>query len=109
MRSRRQSSLVLAGIQTADLVVTLVSPKYGEAHLDHLGVPRALRPALPMIKLAAVVALIATRDRPRLRSTTGAALVAYYSAAVTFHILSGDSPKQAAPAATCGVLASTIV
>ena len=40
---------------------------------------------------------------------TGAALVAYYSAAVTFHVLSGDSPRDAVPAATCAVFAGTIV
>ena len=37
------------------------------------------------------------------------ALVAYYSAAVTFHVESGDPPRDAAPAALFGALAATIV
>lgn len=96
-------------MQAADLVVSLVDPRFGDAHLDHLGVPRWLRPALPAIKATAVVALVAGRDRPRLRSATGLALVGYYSAAVTFHLESGDPPSQAAPAAAFGTLAAAIV
>ena len=109
MNRRRQTSLVLATLQAGDLFVTLVSPKYGDAHLDHLGVPPWLRPLLPTIKLAAVVSLVVTSNRPRTRSMTGAALVAYYSAAVTFHALSGDSPTDAVPAAAFGAFAGTIV
>ncbi len=106
---RRGATLVLAAMQAADLVVSVVDPRYGDAHLDHLGVPSALRPALPAIKAVAVVALVTARDRPRLRSATGLALVAYYSAAVTFHVESGDPPREAAPAAVFGALAATIV
>jgi hypothetical protein len=109
MDRRRQVSLVLATLQAGDLIVTRVWAKYGDAHLDHLGVAPWLRPMLPAIKLAVVVSLVVTSNRPRARSTTGAALVAYYSAAVTFHVLSGDSPTDAAPAAACGAFAGTIV
>lgn len=106
---RRGATLLLAAMQAADLVVSVVDPRLGDAHLDHLGVPRALRPALPAIKAAAVVALVAARDRPRLRSATGLALVAYYAAAVTFHVESGDPPAAAAPAAGFGAMAATLV
>ena len=50
---------LLAAFQVGDLVVTQVSPKDGSAHLDHLGVPIGLRPSLPLVKAAAVVALVA--------------------------------------------------
>jgi hypothetical protein len=109
MDRTRQASLALAAIQTGDVVVTLVSSKYGDAHLDHLGVAPWLRPILPMVKLAAIVSLVVTSDRLRARSITGAALVVYYSAAVTFHALSGDPTRDALPAAACGVLAGAIV
>ena len=109
MDPRRRVSLVLAAMQTGDVIVTLVSPKYGDAHLDHLGVAQWLRPMLPMIKLAAVGSLVVTSNRPRARSVTGAVLVAYYSAATTFHVLSGDSRADSAPAAAFGAVAATIV
>jgi hypothetical protein len=63
----------------------------------------------PVIKLAAVAALVATSNRPPLRSTTGAAPFAYYSAAVTFLRPQRDSATEAAPAGACGILAGMIV
>ncbi len=106
---KRSLALLLAGLQAADLVVAQLSPRFGDAHLDHLGVPRSLRPALPAIKLAAVASLSLARNRPRARSVTAAGLVGYYAAAVTFHRLSGDPATHAAPAAALGLLAAAIV
>ena len=103
------ASFVLAAAQAGDLLATQVSPRYSDDHLDHLGVPGWLRPKLPVIKLGAVLALLATRKRERWRGTLGAALVAYYSAAVTFHVLSRDAPQDIAPAAVCGMLAAVII
>jgi len=108
-RVRSKIALALAAFQAADLVVTQVSPTYGEAHLDHLGVPVRLRPLLPVIKVGAVCALIATANHERARSVTSAALVAYYTAAATFHVLSGDGFVDVAPAAACGCLAAAIM
>ena len=101
--------MALAGVQLADLVATRVMPQFGDAHLDHLGVPDWLRPVLPVIKAAAVVALVATAKRPTPRSVVAAALVGYYAAAAAFHALSEDSPVSVAPAAACGVLAAAII
>ena len=109
MSRRGQLALALAALQAVDLAVTSVSPKYGEEHLDHLGIPAWLRPALPLIKVAAVAALVAAAKRPVLRSTTGAALVSYYSAAASFHVLAGDSTTDVAPAAACAMLAGALV
>jgi hypothetical protein len=102
-------ALLLAGIQAADLAVTQLSSSYGDDHLDHLGVPRALRPALPAIKAAAVVALVATHKHRVPRSIAGAALVAYYAAAVSLHVRAGDGLATTAPAAGCCLLATTLV
>lgn len=102
-------ALLLSAIQAADLAATQLSASYGDEHLDHLGVPRALRPALPAIKAVAVVALIATSKRMVPRSIVGASLVAYYSAAVSFHVRAGDGVAATAPAAGCALLAATLV
>jgi hypothetical protein len=100
---------VLAAFQAADLVLTQFSPKYGDEHLDHLGVPARLRPLLPVINGAAVTALVAGAGRSTARSIVGASLVAYYSAAVSFHVRAGDPPSAVAPAAACALLAATLV
>jgi hypothetical protein len=107
--SRAQLTLGLAGLQLADLIVSQVSPAFGDEHLDHLGVPEWLRPLLPLVKGAAVVALLGTAKRPTTRSAVGAGLVGYYAAAVTFHALSNDGVAEAAPAAAFGALAAAIV
>jgi hypothetical protein len=106
---RRTAALTLAAVQGGDLIVTRVSPRYGAAHLDHLGVPAHVRPALPVIKAAAVLSLMRTADRPRDRSVVGAALVAYYTAAASFHVLSRDGISQVVPAVACAVLAASLV
>lgn len=94
MLDQRCRALALAVLQALDLVATQTSPKYGDNHLDHLRVPRRVRPVLPAVKVAAVISLLASASHPRWRSTTGAALTAYYSAPAGFHLLAGDRPMQ---------------
>ena len=106
---RAMVAMSLAALQAMDLVVTSTSPRYGDAHLNHLGVPKALRPVLPVAKASAVVALVASARRPRARSLVGLALVPYYAAAVTFHVRSGDDMRNTAPAAACAVMAAMLV
>jgi hypothetical protein len=102
-------ALVLAGLQAADLAVTQVSSAYGDEHLEHLGVPRAMRPWLPVVKATAIGALTATANRPALRRIVGVALTSYYLAALVFHVRAGDRAPQAAPAAACALIAATLV
>lgn len=110
MWERRESTaIVLAILQAADFLYAEASPDYGDAHLDHLGVPRGIRPLLPVVKAGAVGALVLSVRRPRVRSLVGSALVAYYSAAVAFHRSAGDPPATALPAAFLGVLAASLV
>jgi hypothetical protein len=107
---RDHRALRLAAAQVVDIVVTQMWPeKYGDAHLAHLGVPAWLRPRLVFIKAATTVALLASARHPRLRSMTAAALVAYYAAAVTFHVDSHDPWTDVAPAAAFGLVAVTLV
>lgn len=84
MMTRSCRAKGLAVLQLADLVAATFLSQFGDAHLDHLGVPRWLRPLLPVTKTAAAVVLITTAERHVLRSIVGGALVAYYSSAVTF-------------------------
>jgi hypothetical protein len=108
-RARQPIAVALAAFQAADLVVTSVSKRYGDDHLQHLGVPKSLRPFLPAIKLTAVLGLMGSARRPGLRSAVGLLLVPYYTAATTFHVLSGDRPQDMAPAAACALMAAALV
>jgi hypothetical protein len=88
-----QTATAPQGVQTSSpyLGVTWHSPAYGEAHLDHLRIPAPLRPALPLIKVAAVGALVASSNLARARRVVGPGMVTYYASAATFHIAAGDS------------------
>ena len=108
--SKRRFALRLAAMQLGDIVVTQARPdKFGDTHWDHLGVPQVLRPMLLVIKVGTTVTLLAGANRPRLRSLTGAGLVAYYAAAVTFHVESEDPWTDIAPAAFYGLVAAAVV
>ena len=110
MWSKRRFALRLAALQAGDIVVTQAFPdRFGDAHWDHLGVPHPLRPMLLAIKLATTAALLVGAGRPRVRSVTAAGLVAYYAAAVTFHVESNDPWTDVAPAALYGVVAAAVV
>jgi hypothetical protein len=103
-------ALRLAALTVGDLVVVRAVPsRYGKHHLDALGVPPEIQRLLPVIKGLSAIALVVGAKRPALRSLTGAALAPYYSAAVTFHILSGDGWQDTAPAALYGLEAAAIV
>jgi DoxX-like protein len=99
----------LAAFQVVDALAGLIPRRLVAAHLDHLGVPNALRPALPVIKVTTAAGLLVGRNVPRIGAATSAALVAYYAAAARFHLLSGDHPVLAAPAALCGAGAAVIL
>jgi hypothetical protein len=64
---------------------------------------------LAAMQVVDLAALLAGTRRPRLRSLTGAGLVAYYAAAVTFHVRSDDPWTQTAPAALYGAVAAAVV
>ena len=107
--ARARIARVVAVAQLADLTVSQISRRYGNEHLDHLGVPAMVRPALPVIKATAVVALGATAAHPRLRSIVAASLVSYYAAATTFHVLAKDPPSQAMPAVGMAICVAVLV
>ena len=104
----RRLAVGLAALQLADAIGNgLVPRRYLSAHLDHLGVPNRLRPALPVIKVAGSAGLVAGIKLPRLGALTAACLVGYYAAAVGFHVRAGDHPVVWLPAIAFGATAAT--
>jgi hypothetical protein len=100
-------ALGLAAAQLADAIGNRMVPSSSlTTHLDHLGVPNHLRPALPVIKVAGSVGLVLGIKAPRLGALTAACLVGYYSAAVAFHALADDHPVVWVPAIAFGATAA---
>ncbi|MDQ3756630.1 MAG: DoxX family protein [Actinomycetota bacterium] len=103
-------AVLLGAFQVADIVGNALVPRARlEAHFDRLGVPASVRRLLQPMKVASSVALLAGVRRPRLRAAAAAGMVPYYAAAARFHLLAGDHPVVAAPAATLAAFASVVV
>jgi hypothetical protein len=92
--------IALAGAQAIELLVSAVAHQSTTSRLDHLRVPRELRPLLPRIKGTASVGLLVGLRVPRMGVAASAILVSSYSAAVMFHHLGGDSQITSLPAAS---------
>jgi hypothetical protein len=104
----RRLAVALAALQLADAIGNALVPRRClSSHLDHLGVPHRLRPALPVIKVAGSAGLVVGIKLPRLGAATAAGLVGYYAAAVAFHIRAGDHPVVWLPAIAFGATAAT--
>ena len=106
---RKQLVIALAGFQVLDVIGNAIPRQFVKRHLDHLGVPEYLRPMLPVIKLSSSAGLLLGLKLPRLGAFTAASLVAYYTAAARFHVLSGDHPVLAAPAVAMGGVAAVML
>ena len=97
----------LAAFQLADAIGNELVPRpYLMAHLDRLGVPDGLRPALPVIKVAGSAGLVLGIKSPHLGALTAACLVGYYAAAVAFHVRAEDHPGVWLPAIAFGATAA---
>jgi len=101
-------ALRLAAAQVVDAIANEIPRRYVARHLDHLGVPARVRPLLPVIKVSSAAGLVIGIKVPRLGALTAVSLVAYYAAAARFHLLAGDHPVMAAPAAAFGAAAALI-
>lgn len=99
----RRVAVGLAGLQLVDVIGNeLLPPGRLAAHLDHLGVPNRLRPALPVIKVAGSAGLVLGLRLPLLGAVTSGCLVGYYAAAAMFHLHAGDHPVVCLPAMAFG-------
>jgi hypothetical protein len=87
----------------------LVPRRYVEAHLDRLGVPRPVQAVLPAIKVVSSGGLLLGLRWPRLGAVTSSCLIAFYAAAVGFHLNAGDHPVVAGPAVAFGLGAAALL
>src|SRR6478672_7024417 len=100
---RKRLAVGLAASQLLDAIGSELIPRHQlDAHLDRLGVPSGLRPALPVIKVAGSAGLVVGIKFPRLGALTAACLVGYYTAAVAFHARADDHPVVWLPAVAFG-------
>ena len=107
---RKRLAVGLAAFQLADAVGSGLVPRSARtAHLDHLGVPHRLRPALPVIKVAGSAGLVVGITSPRLGALTSACLVGYYAAAVAYHVRADDHPVVWLPAIAFGAAAAALL
>lgn len=106
--SPRSFALGLAGFQFLDAVACAVPAPAIKADLDRLGCPPELQRALPVIKAAAGLGLLAGLEVPALGKLTGAALVAYFLAAEGFHAKVKDPIAKFVPPAALAALSAHV-
>jgi hypothetical protein len=108
MPSRQTRQVLgLVAVQLGDAAFNAVPTQWLKDDLDHLGIPEEVRFIFPVIKSASAVGLLGGLRWPRLGQLTASALVAYFIAALGFHVRAKDTPVRYAPAA--GMLAWSIV
>lgn len=91
-------ALAFAALQAGDAVACATLPAIRD-DLDRLGCPPALQRALPAIKASSAVGLALGTRFPRLGRLTAMSLVAYFLAAIGFHVRNRDSAPRYVPAA----------
>src|SRR4051794_15779633 len=87
----------LAAIQAGDAVACAIPLPAITKALDDLGVPEAVRPALPVIKVASAIGLLSVTRFPRLARLTTAMLTMYFMLAVGAHIRVRDKVVNGVP------------
>lgn len=94
----------LTVIQAADAVACAIPLAPLQQALDRVGCPPALQRAIPVVKAASVVGLLAGRRDPRLGRLTTTALLGYFACAVAAHARVRDpAPQYAAALAMAGL------
>lgn len=90
----------LAAFQAVDAVACAIPVTPIANILDRLGVPEAVRPVLPLVKVAAAIGLLSVGRFPALARLTTAMLTLYFVCAVGAHIRVRDKVVDTLPAAT---------
>ena len=83
--------LVLVGFQVLDAVSCAIPTRFITAALDRVDCPQPIRRILPTVKLASAVGLVIGLWVPAIGLLTIAALVAYFVAAIVFHVRARDT------------------
>ena len=96
----RRHILAFAAFQLGDAVACAIPLGYIQRDLDNIGCPPAIQRALPSIKAASATGLLLGRRWPLLGRVTAFSLVAYFVAAIGFHVHAKDSVWKTLPAAS---------
>ncbi len=90
----------LAAFQAGDAVACAIPLAPIANILDQLGVPEAVRPVLPIVKVASAVGLLSVTRFPALARLTTAMLTLYFILAVGAHVRARDKVVNTIPAAS---------
>jgi hypothetical protein len=107
MRSKRHV-LVFAAFQLGDALACAIPLDYIRRDLDNLRCPNPVRRALPGIKVVSAIGLLLGLRWPRLGRLTAFSLVAYFLAAIGFHLRARDPGWKAMPAASLTVASAVV-
>ena len=92
--------LGFAAFQLADAIACAIPLDYIQRDLDNIKCPDSIQRALPTIKAASATGLLLGLRWPRLGRLTAFSLVAYFLAAIGFHVRAKDPAWKAMPAAS---------
>lgn len=92
--------IAFAAFQLGDAVACAIPLDYIRRDLDNIGCPDSIRRALPSIKAASATGLLLGRRWPLIGRMTALSLVAYFLAAIGFHVRAKDPAWKALPAAS---------
>jgi DoxX-like family len=81
---------VLAAVQAADAAACAVRWAPIEQALDDVGLPKEVRPVIPVVKVASAVGLLSVTRFPRLARLTTFMLTVYFVLAVSAHVRARD-------------------
>jgi hypothetical protein len=96
----RRHVLVFAAFQLSDAVACAIPLDYIRRDLDNIKCPDSIRRALPAIKTASAAGLLLGLRWPRVGRLTAVSLMAYFLAAIGFHVRAKDPAWRAMPAAS---------
>jgi hypothetical protein len=97
-----------AAFQVGDAIACAIPLDYIRRDLDNIDCPDSIRRALPPIKAVSAAGLLLGLHSPRIGRITAFSLVAYFLAAIGFHVRAKDSAWKAMPAASLAVTSAVI-
>ncbi len=93
---------LLLAVQVGDAVACAIPLPIIRRELDRLGCPPAVRRALPVVKAASVVGLLAGSARPQVGRITAMALLGYFACAIGAHARTWATAGSSAPSPARG-------
>jgi hypothetical protein len=97
-----------AAFQLGDAIACAIPLDYIRRDLDNIDCPDSIRRVLPSIKATSAAGLLLGLRSPRIGRLTAFSLVAYFLAAIGFHVRAKDPAWKAMPAAFLAVTSTVI-